>query len=149
MKLIAERGAYKIYRDSSTESGDAFYTRMGKQFASREVFKALEEPMFDTADHVWLLVYAGNELAAFACIDGGQMRKKCIAVLTYAYVMPAHRQHGLHGILFELRLSLAINMGAKMIRGVANGNSNSKFISHGFRSTRQNGRFTYYEKEIL
>lgn len=148
MIVIAEHKHYKVYRDSSTESGAEFYARMGKWFSSREIIKEMDGPIYDDSAHVWLLAYAGNELVGFACIDTTHLPARKTVELTYAYVFPVHRGKGLHSLLFDLRMTLAYEMGANTIKGLGNGKSNSKFLEHGFEIVRKNGRFTHFKKEI-
>ena len=149
MKLYATHDAYRIYLDSSAASGNRFYCRMGCFFADREIARELAEPLYDSPTSHWLIACdAAGEICAFGCLDGERMEKKSEAVMTYGYVLPAHRQQGLHTALFVARLRLAGELGARTVFGVANGRSNATFAKHGFQVVRVNGQYTYYRKEL-
>lgn len=148
MQLYATHSDYRIFLDSSAKSGNTFYCRMGRYFASRQIARELAEPLFDEPDYHWLLACdADGEVCAFACLDAGQLAKRYEVVLTYGYVFEAHRRQGLHHALFVARLRLAGELGATVVRGVANGNSRNTFIEFGFERVRDNGQYTYFRKE--
>ncbi len=149
MKLYATHGDYRIFLDSSAVSGNTFYCRMGRYFASREVAKELAEPLFDSPDAHWLIACAAaGDICAFACLDASKLASKGEVVMTYAYVFPEQRRQGLHHALFTARLQLAGELGAKVVKGVANGNSRRTFLEYGFEKVRDNGQYTYFRKEL-
>lgn len=149
MRLYATHGDYKIFEDSSAESGNTFYCRMGWFFANREIARDLAEPMFDSPTARWLMATDGaGAIVAFGCLDLERMERKGEAVLTYGYVMPGHRNQGLHTALFEQRIKLAQELGARTLFGVANGRSKHTFEKHGFNVVRVNGQYTYFRKEL-
>ena len=121
MKLYATHGEYRVYLDSSTESGNTFYCRMGRFFADREVAKELAEPLYDSATSLWLMATdAAGNIVAFGYLDTRDMARKGEALVTYGWVAPDHRCAGLHTALFEARLRLAGELGAITVFGVAN-----------------------------
>lgn len=149
MKLYATHGEYRVYLDSSTESGNTFYCRMGRFFADREVAKELAEPLYDSATSLWLMACdAAGDICAFGCLDTRDMARKGEALVTYGWVAPDHRGAGLHTALFEARLRLAGELGAITVFGVANGRSHKTFERHGFHVVRVNGQYTYFRKEL-
>lgn len=149
MKLYKTHGDYRIYLDSSTESGNTFYCRMGRYFADRSIANELTEPLYDSDTSLWLMATdAGGNIVAFGCLDTERMERKGEAVMTFGYVLPKHRNHGLHTALFEARLRLAADIGARTVYGVANGRSKSTFERHGFTVVRVNGQYTYFRKEL-
>lgn len=149
MRLYATHGDYRIYLDSSAESGNTFYCRMGRFFADRQIAKELAEPLYDSPASLWLMATdAAGNICAFGCLDTERMEKKGEAVMTFGYVLPAHRGHGLHTALFEQRLRLAADIGARTVYGVANGRSHKTFERHGFTVVRVNGQYTYFRKEL-
>lgn len=150
MKLYATHGEYRIFLDSSAASGNTFYCRMGAFFASRTVAKELAEPLFDSPDSHWLIACdAAGDICAFGCVDAAKLASKGEVTLTYGYVRPEFRRQGLHHALFTARLRLAGELGAKVVRGVANGNSRQTFIEYGFERVRDNGQYTYFRKELV
>jgi GNAT superfamily N-acetyltransferase len=149
MKLYATHGDYRIYLDSSAESGNTFYCRMGRFFADREVARELAEPLYDSATSLWLLATdAVGTICAFGCLDSRDIVKKGEALVTYGWVAPEHRNAGLHTAIFEARLRLAEELGARTVFGVANGRSHKTFERHGFAVVRVNGQYTYFRKEL-
>lgn len=149
MTLYATHGDYRIFLDGSVQSGNTFYCRMGRYFASRQIAKELAEPLYDEPGYRWLLACdAAGDICAFACLDASQLEKRGEAVLTYGYVFPDHRERGLHHALFAARLRLAGELGASVVRGVANGNSRKTFTEYGFEKVRDNGQYTYFRKEL-
>lgn len=153
MKLYATHttahGDYRIFLDSSAESGNTFYCRMGRCFADRRIAKELAEPLYDEPGYHWLLACdAAGDICAFACLDATALEKRGEVTLTYGYVFEAHRERGLHHALFEARLRLAGELGAKVVRGVANGASRSTFLAYGFEKVRDNGQYTYFRKQL-
>lgn len=149
MQLYAAHGDYRVFLDSSERSGNTFYCRMGCYFASRQIARELAEPLYDEPGYHWLLACdAAGEVCAFACLDASQLAKRGEVVMTYGYVFEAHRRQGLHHALFVARLQLAGELGAAVVRGVANGNSRSTFIEFGFERVRDNGQYTYFRKEL-
>lgn len=149
MKLYSTHGDYRIYLDSSAESGNTFYCRMGRFFADKEIGKELAEPLYDSPTSLWLMATdAAGNICAFGCLDTERMEKKGEAVMTFGYVLAAHRNKGLHMALFEARLRLAGEIGARTVYGVANGRSKATFERHGFTVVRVNGQYTYFRKEL-
>ncbi len=149
MKLFATHETYRIYLDSSAASGNTFYCRMGRFFADREIARELAEPLYDSPTSHWLIACdAAGAICAFGCLDGERLARKGEAVMTYGYVLAAYRAQGLHTAIFEARLRLAGELGARTVFGVANGRSNATFAKHGFQVVRVNGQYTYYRKEL-
>jgi GNAT superfamily N-acetyltransferase len=139
---------YRIYLDSSAASGDRFYCRMGRFFADRQISRELEEPMFDGPDCHWLIAFDDDRVAAFGCLDASRLARHGEALLTYGYVLPEHRGRRLHTALFAARLRLAGELGATVVRGVANDSSRRTFAGNGFDVVRQAGRFTHFRKRL-
>lgn len=148
MKLYTTHGDYNIMLDSSSESGNAFYCRMGRFFADRQIAKDLGEPMYDSDTSYWVLVYKGNEICGFGCLETEKLNKTGEAVITYGYVLPEHRKQGLHAALFEARLRLAAELGAQSVRGVANSSSRRLFEANGFENTRETKNYVFFSKEL-
>ena len=142
----AEDTQYSIYGDSSTESGSAFYARMGRFFADAGIRKELGGPMSDSADHAWLIVLDNNTAEVVAFSGFRLNADKSIAWFTETYVMPEHRRRGLFGRLFELKHDLCAAEGAKVVKGLANAKSKPTFERHGWQVTSARGQWTYYEK---
>ena len=149
MRLYATHGDYRIYLDSSAESGNTFYCRMGRFFADRQIGKDLAEPLYDSPTSHWLMATdAAGNIVAFGCLDAERMEKKGEAVMAFGWVAPEHRGAGLHTAIFEARLRLAGELGARTVFGVANGRSHKTFERHGFQVVRVNGQYTYFRKEL-
>lgn len=143
MKYLESDGEYRIYVDSSTQSGDEFYRRMGRCFADPGIRKELGGPLTDSPDHTWLLVYRDDELVAFS----GWRRIGDIAWFTETYVFPAHRRAGLFTRLFDLKYDLCAAE-ARVVKGLANTLSRPLFERRGWRVSSIRGSWTYYEKKV-
>lgn len=145
MIQVSEFSGYAIYEDDGASHD--FYCRMGRFFASKQVVKELEGPMFDDVHHVWLLAIKEGEIAAFGAVRFDEIGKG-VANLTVVYVLPEHRRKGLYRHLFSLREQMCINRGAKLIRGLANPISKTVFEQSGYAISRVAGKWTHFQKEV-
>lgn len=148
MLKITKHEKYEIWMDSSDVSGEGFYRRMGRFFASRQIRKELEEPLSDDKNFRWLLVYKGYEIVGFACLNLENLEKRGEGWLTFAYILEDYRHNGLHSVLFQERLNLAKNFNVKVLRGVANEKSFELFVKQGFEIQQRKGKFTYFKKDL-
>lgn len=146
MIQVSEHDGYAIYEDDGASRD--FYCRMGHFFASKQIVKELEGPMFDDVHHVWLFAIKDGEIAAFGAVRFDEMSKG-IANLTVVYVLPEHRRKGLYRHLFGLREQMCVNRGAKMIRGLANPISKCVFEQSGYTAVRMAGKWTHFQKEVI
>ena len=137
---------YTIYQDSSAESGDEFYARMGRFFANGAIHKELGGAMTDSPDHVWLLAYDRDQIVAFSGCRFNADRS--VATFTETWVAPAHRGRGLFERLFALKYDLCVEMGAQVVKGLANAASAAMFEGHGWQPTSVRGQWTHYEKRV-
>lgn len=142
---VSEFNGFAIYEDDGA-SGD-FYCRMGRFFASKQVIKELEGPMYDDIHHVWLLAIKDGEIAGFGAVRFDGMSSG-VANLTVVYILPAHRRKGLYRHLFTLREQMCVRRGAKVIRGLANPLSKPVFEQNGYQVTRLAGKWTHFQKEV-
>lgn len=141
---------YTIYQDSSAQSGDAFYARMGRFFANGSIHKELGGAMTDSPDHVWLLAYEGEEdnrqIVAFSGCRFNADRS--VAWFTETWVDPAHRNNGLFEQMFTLKFRLCVEIGARVVKGLANPASAAMFKRHDWQPTSVRGQWTHYEKHV-
>lgn len=146
MRYVANYGQYVILADSSAETGDEFYRRMGRYFADPAIRKELGGPLSDGPDYVWLLVYHEGQIVAFSSYRFDAA--KGVAWFNETYVFPEHRRRGLFGRLFELKYELCVEVGARVVKGLANAGSRPMFERHGWRVASVRGSWTYYDKEV-
>jgi GNAT superfamily N-acetyltransferase len=119
-----------------------FYCRMGQFFASRQVIKELEGPMYDDKSYVWFIATQGSEIVAFSSVRFEE--DKNIASFGITYVMPAHRRKGLYAHLFALKLAACQDREVREVRGLANPASCAVFERNGFTLARTAGKWSHY-----
>lgn len=148
MQRITEHPPYTLYLDSSTRSGDAFYGRIGAAVFDRAIRKALDGALNNDDTYEWLLAYtADGALAAFSSFHTAHLDKGVIW-LDNAYVYPEHRKQGLHHAMFDLRLTLAKQVGATVVKGLATLASRDAFEANGFTVISERGQYRTYQKEL-
>lgn len=145
MIQITEHNDYTIFEDDGATHD--FYCRMGRFFASKQVVKELEGPMFDDEHYVWLLAMKDGKIAGFSSCRLDELNKG-IAHFGVTYVLPDHRRKGLYRHMFELKEQLCIKHNPAFLRGLANPLSKKVFEDRGWATTRLAGKWTYYQKEI-
>lgn len=145
MQKVSEFGEYSIFEDDGASPD--FYCRMGRFFASKQVVKELEGPMFDDPSHTWLIAMRDDKIAGFGAVRFDEMRRG-IANLTVVYILPEHRRRGLYRHLFGLREQMCVRRGAKFIRGVANPTSKIVFEQFNYTIARVAGKWTHFQKEV-
>lgn len=148
-RVLVEHGEYKFWLDGSGTSGKLFYAEMGRFFSSREVHKELGGSIFDSPEHIWVLVKHEREVVGFGSMDASRFEKSGIVFLDWMYIVPEHRKKGLYAKLFEVRLTLAKEMGTKIVRGATSSAiAHRMFKKHGFYKWQDRGSWIYYEKEM-
>lgn len=146
MIKASEHNGYTVYEDDGATHD--FYCRMGRFFASKQVVKELEGPMYDDEHYVWLLAMQDDRIVGFSSCRFDEMDKG-IAHFGVTYILLEHRRKGLYRHLFRLKEALCFRHKPKFIRGIANPVSKVVFDERGWTATRQAGKWTYYQKEIL
>lgn len=145
MIKISDHNGYTIYEDDGATPD--FYCRMGRFFASKQVVKEMEGPMFDDEHHVWLLAMKDDKIAGFSSCRFNELPKG-VAHFGVTYILPEHRRKGLYRHLFQLKEALCVKHKAKFLRGIANPISKQLFIDCGWAELRQTGKWTHYQKEV-
>jgi len=149
MRTRKEIKEYQIVSSTEEEDGDLLFARIGKLAVSKNVHKALEGPLVHLDGTVWVYALHPSEgVVAIASLHTDTLQSKGIARLDNAYVMPEHRNNGLHHTLFEERLAIAQELGALIIQGWANGNSQKTFRSYGFVEQGRRGKWIKFERVI-
>lgn len=149
MHTIERTKEYRIVRDSSRESGPGFYARVGHLFVDKEIRKEMGGPLDSTDDYLWLLVIdRADVIIAFACLDTGRLAAHGEVWFDNAYVFPAYRAQGLHAKLSDLRMRIAKDLGAKVIKGLARPTAYLAFEARGFDVVAQRGQYRTYQKRI-
>lgn len=149
MHLIERtREGYRIVRDSSRESGKAFYARVGHLFIDKEIRKEMGGPLDSSDDYIWLLVMdKGDQIIAFACLDTGKLVSKGEVWFDNAYVFHSYRQHGLHARLFDLRMQIVKGLsGVRTLKGLARPTARMAFEARGFEVISERGQYRIYQK---
>lgn len=149
MHLIERtKEGYRIVRDSSRESGKAFYARVGHLFVDKEIRKEMGGPLDSNDDYIWLLVMdEGDVIIAFACLNTERLENKGEVWFDNAYVFPAYRQHGLHARLFDLRMQIVkILSGVRCLKGLARPVARMAFEARGFDVLSERGQYRVYQK---
>ncbi len=145
MIQVSEHNGYTIFEDDGATPD--FYCRVGRFFASKQVVKELEGPMFDDEHYVWLLAIKDGKIAGFSSCRFDEIGKG-IAYFGVTYILPEHRRKGLYRHMFQLKERLCIKHKAKVVRGIANPTSKKVFDDCGWTVQRQAGKWTYYQKEV-
>lgn len=149
MRLLKEHDGYRIYSDGSAKNGREFYARVGHLFVDKQIRKELGGPLDSSDDYIWLLVYdQGAQLVAFSCLNLEQLTTRGEVWFDNAYVFPEHREHGLHGVMFDVRLRLARSCGARVLKGLATPASRAIFEANGFTVASTRGQYRVYRKEV-
>lgn len=149
MHLLKRHNEYRIFQDSSRESGKAFYARVGHLFVDKEIRKEMGGPLDSNDEWIWLLVLdPADAIVAFACLNCERLATKREVWFDNAYVKPDHRQHGLHAMLTDLRMDLARSVGAQVLKGLARPTAYISFEARGFEVVRQNGQYRTYQKVL-
>lgn len=149
MHLIERtKEGYRIVRDSSRESGKAFYARVGHLFVDKEIRKDMGGPLDSNDDYIWLLVLdEGDRIIAFACLDTSKLATKGEVWFDNAYVFPDYRQHGLHARLFDLRMQIVKELsGVRFLKGLARPAARLAFEVRGFDVISERGQYRVYQK---
>lgn len=141
-------GAMVIVRDSSRESGPAFYARCGHIFVDKTIRREMGGPLDSNDDYLWFFAYDSDAIAGFAALNCEHLASKRLVWFDNAYVYPAYRDRGLHGRLADLRLALARELGARAIRGLARPAAYVAFEARGFRLVSQRGMYRTYELRL-
>lgn len=145
MIQVSKHGDYTIFEDDGATPD--FYCRMGRFFASRQVVKELEGPMFDDVGYVWMIAMKDGKIAGFSSCRLDELNKG-IAHFGVTYILLEHRRKGLYRHLFELKEQLCIRHKPKLLRGLANPLSKNVFEQNGWKVQRTAGKWTYYQKEV-
>lgn len=147
--LERTKEGYRIVRDSSRESGKAFYARVGHLFIDKAIRKEMDGPLNSSDDYIWLLVMdPGDNIIAFACIDTEKLTTKGEVWFDNAFVFPEYRKNGLHSKLFDIRMKIAKELGAKVIKGLARPAARIAFEARGFDVISERGQYRTYQKVI-
>ncbi len=144
MKLYAEFKTYKIFL--ATNKDRHFFCQMGRFFASREIIRELEGPMFDAEGYHWLLAKDGLEIIGFSsCRDAGNG----VWWFNQTWVHPEHRRKGIYRKLFQLKEIFCTDAGATVLKGTALTHSKALFEENDWTVTSTRGpRWTWFEKRL-
>lgn len=135
-------GDIDIYLDSSAQSGDEFYARMGRLFANKVIVQELGEPFTDSPDHTWAVaIHDGCVVGVGSLQDLGKKK----GWLTHAFVCRLYRRYGVHRALFRARLEHARAIGLEQVQGLAVPTTVRTFEREGFSLAGKRGSFSLYE----
>lgn len=145
MKHLEKFGDYDIYQDSRVDSED-FYCRMGRFFADKDIRKALEGPLDDSDQHVWLIAMLDGQIVAISSLQFDPA--KSTGIFNETFVYPAHREKGLFARLFDIKYQICVELGAKVVKGLANGKSSGMFELRQWDVTTRRGKWTGFQKKV-
>jgi GNAT superfamily N-acetyltransferase len=141
---------YRIVCDSEAQSGPEVFLRIGPLAFDREIRRELGGAIEHYPDSIWVLVFdAVEQIAACATLHQHRLAQHGEVWLDNAYVRSPHRGKGLHGRLFDWRMSIARDLRARVIRGIALPAARLIFESQGFTVVRERGKYRTYEKKVV
>lgn len=148
MVTLERYEGYRIVRDSEDQSGPGLFARIGPLGFDVAVHRELEGPMIHRPGTIWVLALHDDAVVACAALHTDHLVPGGVVEFDNAYVRPDHRQHGLHGRLFDLRMQIAQEIGATTARGLARPTARLAFEAHGFTVKSQRGQWRVYERRL-
>ena len=148
-KFMSPAGEITIFSATAKADAAEFWPAMGQHFASKDVFNAFGEPMFDHDAMIWVLAFINDRLVGFSALDLDHLDKGDV-LFTFSYVLPDFRLINVYGRMFDARVKLVErDTDAKRIKAVCTKESEPMFEKHGFEKGPVRGRYTTYCKNIV
>lgn len=123
-----------------------FWVAMGPCFAS-EVIRRDLPTLHDEADNdVWFLAYQKSALVSFACLRFN--KRGDVATLAHHWADESVRGKGIAEAMFDARVELAKEAGAKKLRSVVHNESLDAFLRAGFEVLVERAKFTTVEMDL-
>lgn len=144
-----DHGIYRLLLSSPARDEDAFWRVVGPWAFDRTIRRELGGPLNHDETYEWILAAAPDGTwAGFSSFSLRQLDQG-IVWFDNAYVFAPHRKRGLHAAMFDLRLIMARQSGAKRVKGLATLASRQMFESHGFVIIGERGQYRTYQKDMI
>lgn len=147
-----KQSTHEISIISSKDDGDAFWIKMGRFFASKEIRKEFDGyPLNDSDKHYWFILTIGEVVVSFLGLSLEKLGSKKEVWITEMYTLPDHRQKGFSSMLLAEALEHIQSIkGAEMIRVIAHPKSHSHIIfkKNNFTEECKKGNYTYYQRRV-